>query len=154
LEANIVHREYPPAPIVAVGVIICQGDRIVLIQRAKEPSKGLWTFPGGAIELGESLEEAARREALEETGLEVEIGKVATVIDHIARDTAGRVTYHYVIVDFWARPVSGTLRPGTDAQDARWFNRSDLDRVAMTEKASELARELLDGTLTASFEGP
>jgi mutator protein MutT len=142
-----MHRQYPQAPIVAVGVIIRQGDQIALIQRAKEPAKGLWTFPGGAIELGESLEEAARREALEETGLEVQIGKVATVIDHVARDAHGRVTYHYVIVDYWAQPVSGTLRPGTDAQDARWFNRAGLEQVTMTEKAGELARELLDGSI-------
>jgi mutator protein MutT len=128
-------------------VIIRQDDRIVLIQRAKEPAKGLWTFPGGAIELGESLEEAARREALEETGLEVQVGEVATVIDYVASDARGRVTYHYVIVDYWAQPVCGTLQPGTDAQDARWFKRADLEWVAMTEKAGELARQLLDGVI-------
>ncbi|MFN2166807.1 MAG: NUDIX domain-containing protein, partial [Anaerolineae bacterium] len=63
-------REYPASPIVAVGVIIRENDRIVLIQRDKEPAKGLWTFPGGAVELGETVHQAARREAREETGLE------------------------------------------------------------------------------------
>ena len=139
-------REYPSAPIVAVGVIIRQGERIVLIQRAKEPSKGLWTFPGGAIELGESLHDAARREALEETGLLVEIESLATVVDNVVRDGTGRARYHYVIVDYFARPVGGALRPGSDVDDACWFGPADLDGLAMTEKAGELVRQLLAET--------
>jgi 8-oxo-dGTP diphosphatase len=138
-----VKREYPSAPIVAVGVIIRQDDRIVLIRRAKEPSRGLWTFPGGAVELGESLQEAARREALEETGLEVEIGEVATVIDSIVRDKGGQVQYHYVIVDYFARPAGGALQAGSDVSEARWFRLAELDGLEMTEKAGQLARHLL-----------
>jgi 8-oxo-dGTP diphosphatase len=136
-------REYPSAPIVAVGVIIRQGNRIVLIRRGKEPSKGLWTFPGGAIELGETLQEAASREALEETGLDVEIGEVATVLDNVVRDDECRVQYHYVIVDYFGRPVGGTLQPGTDVSEARWFRLADLDAVEMTDKAAVIARKLL-----------
>jgi mutator protein MutT len=136
-------REYPLAPVVAVGVIIQDGDRIVLVRRDKEPSKGLWTFPGGAVELGESLHDAAVREAREETGLQVEIGEVATVIDHLVDDGSGRIRYHYVIIDYLARPVGGTLRPGTDASDARWASLADLEGLEMTEKAGELARDLL-----------
>jgi 8-oxo-dGTP diphosphatase len=136
-------REYPEAAIVAVGVIIRHGDRIALIRRDKEPSKGRWTFPGGAVELGEPLQDAARREAWEETGLQVELGEVATVIDHIVRDESGRVQYHYIIVDYMAHPVEGTLRPGTDVSDARWVTLADLDDLVMTEKAEELARQLL-----------
>jgi 8-oxo-dGTP diphosphatase len=138
-----VRREYPEAPIVAVGVIIRDGNRIVLIQRAKEPSMGLWTFPGGAIELGESLHDAACREALEETGLHVELGKVATVIDNVVRDQAGQVQYHYVIVDYMAQPIGGTLQPGTDVSQARWVTLADLGVLPMTEKAETLARRLL-----------
>jgi 8-oxo-dGTP diphosphatase len=138
-----MRREYPAAPVVAVGVIIRDGDRIVLVRRAKEPSKGLWTFPGGAVELGESLRDAAVREAREETGLWVEIGDVATVIDHLVDDGAGRIRYHYVIIDYLARPVGGTLQPGTDASEARWAGLADLDGLEMTEKAGELARGLL-----------
>ena len=136
-------REYPETPIVAVGVVIHEGDRIVLIRRDKEPSRGLWTFPGGAVELGESLQDAARREALEETGLRVKVGEVATVIDNMVHDEKGRVQYHYVIVDYVARPVGGTLRPGTDARDACWASLSDLDTLDVTEKAGQLARQLL-----------
>ena len=138
-----MRREYPVAPIVAVGVIIREDDRIVLIRRDQEPAKGTWTFPGGAVELGESLHDAARREALEETGLRVELGDVVTVIDHVARDEAGRVRYHYVIVDYFARPVGGSLQSATDVSDARWFCLVDLDGLDMTEKAEELARDLL-----------
>jgi ADP-ribose pyrophosphatase YjhB (NUDIX family) len=139
----MVRREYPEAPVVAVGVIIRQGDRIVLIRRDKEPSRGLWTFPGGAIELGESLRDAAGREALEETGLEVAVEEVATVVDNIVRDGTDRIRYHYVIVDYHARPLGGTLRPGTDASDARWVGLTDLDSLQMTEKAESVARTLL-----------
>jgi 8-oxo-dGTP diphosphatase len=139
----MVRREYPEAPVVAVGVIIRQGDRIALIRRDKEPSKGLWTFPGGAIELGESLRDAAGREALEETGLQVEVGEVATVIDNIVHDRTGRIRYHYVIVDYHARPLGGTLRPGTDVSEALWAGLADLDTLQMTEKAESVTRTLL-----------
>jgi ADP-ribose pyrophosphatase YjhB (NUDIX family) len=126
-----------------VGVIIRQGDSVALVRRDKEPSKGLWTFPGGAIELGESLRDAARREALEETGLEVAVGEIATVIDNIVHDGTGRIHYHYVIVDYHAHPLGGTLRPGTDVSDARWAGLTDLDELPMTEKAESVARKLL-----------
>ncbi len=138
-------REYPTAPIVAVGVIICEGDRIALVRRDKEPSKGRWTFPGGAVELGEPLRDAAKREAWEETGLHVELGEVVTVLDHVVRDGEGRVRYHYVIVDYMAWPVGGALQPGTDVSEARWVKLTDLDDLDMTEKAGELARRLLGG---------
>lgn len=138
-------REYPAAPIVAVGVIIREGNRIALVRRDKEPSKGRWTFPGGAVELGESLHDAARREAWEETGLQVDVGELATVIDHLVRDETDRVRYHYVIVDYMARPVGGMLQPGTDVRDARWVELADLKNLDMTEKAGEMARLLLGG---------
>lgn len=136
-------REYPPTPIVGVGAIIRQDDRLVLIRRAKEPARGYWTFPGGAVELGESLEAAVHREVLEETGLQVELGDVAAVIDRIHRDESGAVRYHFVIVDYHARPVGGALRPGDDAGEARWVALEDLDALDMTEKAAGLARALL-----------
>jgi len=145
-----MRREYPQVPIVAVGVIIrgnerAGQDRIVLIRRNKEPAKGLWTFPGGAVELGETVRGAARREAREETGLEVRLGEVAIVLDHVARDAADRVQYHYVIIDFYAEPVGGELQPGTDVSEARWASLTDLDDLEMTEKAEEIARQLLGG---------
>jgi ADP-ribose pyrophosphatase YjhB (NUDIX family) len=147
---NGMKREYPEAPVVAVGVIIRQTDRtageqILLVQRAQEPSKGLWTFPGGAVELGEMVRDAARREALEETGLKVEVGEVAAIVDNVVRDEAGRVQYHYLIIDFFARPSGGALSPGTDVSATRWASLADLDRLAMTEKAGQIVRRLLAG---------
>lgn len=144
-----MRREYPQVPIVAVGVIIrgnepASEDCIVLIRRNKEPAKGLWTFPGGAVELGEPVRDAARREALEETGLEVRLGEVALVLDHVARDAGGRVQYHYIIIDYHAEPIGGELEPGTDVSEARWASLADLDDLAMTERAEEVARQLLE----------
>jgi ADP-ribose pyrophosphatase YjhB (NUDIX family) len=136
-------REYPDAPVVAVGAVICRDDCILFIRRNQEPAKGLWTFPGGVVELGESLEEAVKREALEETGLRVAVGEVATVIDRVVRDEAGGVRYHYVIVDYFARVVGGLQRPGSDVSDARWVALDDLDSLELTEKAGALARQLL-----------
>jgi 8-oxo-dGTP diphosphatase len=138
-----VKREYPQRPIVAAGVVIMKDSRIVLIQRDKEPSLGLWTFPGGAVELGEGVRDAARREAWEETGLSVEIGDVISVVDNVVLDDAGRVRYHYVIVDFLAQPTGGCLTPGTDVKGACWADLADLDSLDITEKAEQLARRLL-----------
>jgi 8-oxo-dGTP diphosphatase len=138
-----VRREYPVAPIVAVGVIVLRDGRIALIRRDREPAKGLWTFPGGAVELGETVREAAQREAREETGLEVEIGEVAAVVDNVIRDASGAIQYHYVILDFYARPTGGVLRAGTDVSDARWASLADVETLEMTEKAREIALQLL-----------
>jgi 8-oxo-dGTP diphosphatase len=138
-----MRREYPQSPIVAVGAVILDGDRIVLVQRNREPSWGLWAFPGGAVELGESIHEAVRREALEETGLIVEVGEVATVIDHIVCDAQGQVLYHYIIIDYLARPVGGTLRAGSDVSDVRWATLADVEALEMTGTAQEFARHLL-----------
>ena len=138
-----VNREYPSAPIPAVGVVVRRGDRIVMIRRAKEPYLGWWTFPGGAIEVGEHIQDAARREALEETGLRIEIEDVVAVIDNVVRDSEGSVQFHYLIVDYLARPTGGSLRPGTDASDARWVSLDDLDSLAVTEKAAAIVRDIL-----------
>ncbi len=140
-----MRREYPEAPIVSVGAIILEGNHLVLVQRSKDPWRGLWTFPGGAVELGEPIREAVRREALEETGLRVEVGDLLTVIDNVVHDEHGRPRYHYVIVDFMARPVGGRLRAGSDVGNARWATLADLDELEVTEKADQIARQLLAG---------
>jgi 8-oxo-dGTP diphosphatase len=123
-------REYPLAPIVGVGAVVLQADRVLLVQRGHEPMKGQWSLPGGALEVGETLVEGVRREVLEETGLEIEPITLIEVFDRISRDPEGRVQFHYVLADYLCRVTGGELRCATDAIDARWASRTELDGVA------------------------
>src|SRR3989440_8404211 len=98
-------RRYPERPIVGVGAVVLDGDRVLLAKRAHEPLKGQWSLPGGGVEIGETLEEALRREVLEETGLAVSVGPVVEIFERIERQADGRIEYHFVIVDYLCRPV-------------------------------------------------
>jgi len=126
-------REYPSHPLVGVGILIKHGEKYLLIRRAAEPDRGLWTIPGGLVEVGERVREAAVREAREETGLEVEVREVLDVIDKIVRDEEGRVKYHFIIVDFLAVPKGGRMRASSDALEARWVRREEFKRYPLTE---------------------
>jgi mutator protein MutT len=128
-------RSYPERPIVGVGAVIVDGDRVLLAQRAHEPLKGQWSLPGGAVEVGETLAEALGREVREETGLEVRVGPVVEVIDRVHRAADGRVEYHFVIVDYLCEPAGGTLAHSSDAADVRWAHMDDLDAFKLTEQA-------------------
>jgi 8-oxo-dGTP diphosphatase len=141
-------RSYPDRPFVGVGAVIVDGDRVVLIKRRFEPLKGRWSLPGGAVEVGETLEGCVAREMLEETGLEVEVGPVIEVFDRITRDEDGRVRYHYVLVDYLCWPLAGRLQPGSDVSEAVLVHPSEMEAYQLTEKATaviaralELARE-------------
>ncbi|MBO8183192.1 MAG: NUDIX hydrolase [Archaeoglobus sp.] len=116
-------REYPERPLVGVGAVILEENRILLIKRASEPNKGLWSVPGGLVRLGERLEDALKREVKEETGLEVEVGDLAFVAEEII-ELEG-IKYHYIIIDFFASIKGGELRAGSDALDVRWFDLDD-----------------------------
>ena len=140
-------REYPDRPIVGVGGIVVDGSRVVLVRRGHEPLKGEWSIPGGAVELGETLEVACAREVHEETGLDVDVGPMIDVFDRIRIDGDGRTRYHYVLVDFVCRPVGGTLACASDATEARWVSIIELAEygvqpatVSVIEKALERAR--------------
>lgn len=122
-----------------VGAVVIHEDRVLLIRRGKEPMRGRWLIPGGTVELGETLQEALVREVAEETGLRVEPRDVVLVFDRIQRD-GGRVSYHYVIVDYACDYVSGTLRAGSDAQDAAFVAEGDLPSYDVPEQALELVR--------------
>src|SRR5512146_2240687 len=100
-------REYPEQPLVGVGAVIVEGERVVLVRRAAPPMAGEWSIPGGLLELGETLRAGAEREALEETGLQVEASEVVGVLDRIVPDAAGKPRYHYVLIDFLCRRLSG-----------------------------------------------
>lgn len=126
-------RRYPNRPLVGVGAIIFRRSRILMAQRGKDPLKGWWSLPGGALELGESLEYAVRREVLEETGLEVEPVKLFEVFERIIRDDAGAPEYHYVLIDYVCNVTGGTLFPGDDVAAVDWVRRSDLPSLQITE---------------------
>ena len=126
-------RTYPERPIVGVGAIVLDGDRVLLVKRAHEPLKGEWSVPGGAVGVGETLEEAIRREVREETCLDIEVGPIVDVLDRIRYDPDGRVKFHYVLVDFVCRPVSGTLQCASDAEEAMWAECADLGRYGVAD---------------------
>ncbi|MGQ9456090.1 MAG: NUDIX hydrolase [Armatimonadota bacterium] len=119
------------APVAAVSAIIVEDDRILLVQRGVEPNRGLWSLPGGAIELGETARDALIREVREETCLDVEPGKVAYVHDVISRSD-GNVHYHYVIIGFFARVLAGFAKASSDAADIQWVPLANIRRIRTT----------------------
>lgn len=122
-------REYPSRPIPAVASIVMDKDKILLVRRGNAPSKGLWGLPGGAVEVGETLIQAAIREVEEETGVKVEVLKYLKALDSINRDEAGRIRFHYVIFEYLAKPVTGEPHAATDVDDVGWFPITELDKA-------------------------
>ena len=121
-------KPYPDRPVVGVGAVVLDEHRVLLVKRGHAPLKGRWSLPGGAVEVGETLEEAVAREVLEETGVTIEVGPIVEVLDRISRDVDGRVEHHFVLVDFVARPSGGVLRSASDADDAQWVLVSELEK--------------------------
>ena len=134
----VIRREFPELPLVGVGAIIIEGDRVLLVKRAHPPIQGQWSIPGGVLEVGEMVREAAVREAREETGLMVEPGELLGVYDRILRDPEQRVQYHYVLIDFLCRPVGGELLAASDAAEVRWFRREELPALQLAEDTLEV----------------
>jgi 8-oxo-dGTP diphosphatase len=120
------NRWYPQLPMVSVQALVIKEGRILLQKRLKEPSKGKWSIPGGRIELGETVYEAAKREVLEECSIEVEIERVLDVADSIIRDEEGRISYHFVLIYLLARYKGGDVKAQSDAEDARWVTTDEL----------------------------
>ena len=118
-------REFPEIPLVGVGAIIIEDARVVLVKRAHPPLQAEWSIPGGVLEVGELVREAAVREVREETGLRVEPGELLGVYDRVLRNAEQRVQYHYVLIDFLCRRVAGVLTASSDAAEVRWFRREE-----------------------------
>ncbi len=126
-------RRYPKRPLIGVGALIFDEGRILLAERGKEPLKGLWSLPGGLLELGESLEDAVRREVCEETGLEVRPAGVLEIFERIMRDANGATEYHYVLLDYVCRITGGALQAGSDVSAVRWASLEQLGSLRITE---------------------
>ena len=137
----IVSRIYPDRPVVGVGAVVLDGDRVLLVKRGHEPLKGQWSVPGGAVEAGELLQDAVAREVREETSLEISVGPVVEVLERIRRDSDGRVEFHYVLVDYLCTPTGGILIARSDAEAAQWVGMDDLDRYGVAEKTIEVIRK-------------
>ncbi len=120
----MMEREFPDVPRLAVGAVVVDRGRVLLVRRGQEPLKGHWSLPGGALELGESLNEGLVREVREETGLIVEPVELVELLDRIHRE-GERVRYHYVIADYLCRVVAGELHAASDADAVRWAERAE-----------------------------
>jgi mutator protein MutT len=126
-------RRYPKRPVLGVGALLFDRDRILMAQRGKEPLKGLWSLPGGALETGETLHEGVCREVREETGLEVTPVGLFEIFERIMRDADGNPEYHYVLADYVCRITGGTLCAGDDVCRVEWVKRRDLEKLEITE---------------------
>ena len=131
-------REYPESPLIGVGAVIVADGRALLIRRGQPPLLGEWSLPGGVLECGETLRDAAIREAREETGLVVEVGEMLGVYERVIRSEDARVRYHYVLIDFLCRAVAGELKAGSDAAEAGWFTREELPALKLAFDANDV----------------
>jgi len=136
-------RTYPTRPIPGVAGIIIHGGRILLSVRGKPPSEGKWGLPGGAVEVGETVEEALVREVAEETGVAVRTLRLVAVLDSVSRDEDGKVKYHYVLFEYLCGYVAGEVCAGSDAPDARWVPLDDLDSVDMMPTTRRFVEKIL-----------
>lgn len=132
-----IRREYPHSPIIGVGGIIFRDEQVLLAKRGQEPGKGTWTLPGGVVELGECLEDALKREIMEELSVTIQVCGLVRLLDRIIRDESGKVRYHYVIADYWGYPVSGEVRPGSDCADAGYVPLGKVHGLGLHREVEE-----------------
>jgi 8-oxo-dGTP diphosphatase len=136
-----MQREFPEVPLVGVGAIIIENGRVVLVKRAHPPLQAEWSIPGGVLEVGELVREAAIREAREETGLIVETRELLGVYERILRNPEERVQYHYVLIDFLCHWVAGDLAAASDASEVGWFTRDELPGLKLAEDTLDVVRK-------------
>lgn len=129
---------FPHHPRVAVGAIVFKDGRVLLVRRGQAPAKGQWAIPGGSVRLGETLQQAAEREILEETGIIIRAKTPVLTFDTIERDEDGRVRFHYVIVDLAAEYISGSPVAGDDADEVRWVAPEELSELLVNPRTLNL----------------
>lgn len=142
--ATIKPNDTPGHPALAVGAVVFKDRHILLVKRKNAPAKGMWTIPGGRVELGETLKQAAAREILEETGIRIKAGKPVYSFEVIERDKTGTIRFHYYIVDLACEYESGRIKPGDDAVDAQWISEKELNRLQINPEARKLLRQKYD----------
>jgi 8-oxo-dGTP diphosphatase len=130
------------APKPAVGVVVMKEEKVLLVKRSNAPQKGKWAIPGGSVNLGETLQEAAEREIMEETGLTIQANEPIHAFDLIERDSAGNLLFHYVIIDLLADYVEGEIRPADDVSDAGWFSPDEIESLVITETTKYLLEKI------------
>ena len=131
-------KNYPNQPTLAVGAVVFKDNKVLLVKRGQSPAKGMWAIPGGSVELGETLKQAAEREILEETGLVIKAGEPIFSFEVIRYDGRDRVKFHYYIVDLEGEYVHGNIQPGDDAIKVRWISEEDLNSIEVNPKTREL----------------
>jgi ADP-ribose pyrophosphatase len=134
-------NDYPDNPRVAVGAVVFNNNRVLLVRRGQPPSEGLWAIPGGSVEIGETLQEAAEREILEETGITIRAGQPVYTFDAIERDGTGKIRFHYVIIDLGADYISGNPIAGDDALEARWVTAQEIVELQVSPPTLKLLKK-------------
>jgi 8-oxo-dGTP diphosphatase len=136
-------RRYPERPFLGVGAIVVQDGRVLLARRANPPLQGEWSIPGGLVETGETAAEATVREVREETGLEVRALRLVEVFERIVRDSAGRVEYHFVLLDYLCEVLSGEAAAGDDVTELRWVAAGELEQCSVAPGTCAVVRKAL-----------
>jgi len=143
-------RDYPDRPLLGVGAIIVRQEKVLVVRRATSPLKGDWSIPGGLVETGETTREAVVREISEETGLTIEPIELIEVFERILRDRDSRVEYHFVVIDYLCRIVSGDSHPGSDVSEIRWARFDDLEELRITPETRNVIQKALDAAQRSS----
>jgi 8-oxo-dGTP diphosphatase len=135
-------REYPESPVVGVGAVVIKDGKVLLVKRGVDPKKGLWAIPGGSLKLGETLQEGAEREIMEETGITIRAKEPVYSFDFFERDGDGRVRFHYVIVDMMADYIGGEVQGADDALEARWVSPDELKYLEVSRNTLKILDSL------------
>ncbi|MFW9936171.1 MAG: NUDIX hydrolase [Candidatus Thorarchaeota archaeon] len=142
-------RKYPIRPHVGVGILLIRNNTLLLVKRKYDPDAGYWSIPGGHVDLGEKVIDAAEREGFEETGFKVKVSKLAGIIDKIMYDSLGKIEYHYILINYFVEQVEGEPNqvpiPDSDALEAKFVKFDDLKSYKLTESLIELLKQLKIG---------
>jgi len=147
-------REYPEHPLVGVGGLITKDGSVLLIKRKFEPNRGLWSLPGGLLEVGEDPEDAARREVREELGLEVKVEGLLQVANEVIRDDLGRVKFHFVLVDYLMTPLGEEVKLNEESDEFGWFKPEAIEELETSMNTKLIVRKYAESGLSQGKAKP